>query len=229
MVHGITPTTESGLESLREKLSESGFAKIGVAELASAPLIALEIKRNLKCDPDARFVLLGYDLGAAAALWLARDLLGSGVPVEAVILLDPIACGDTGGVPTLRISSAASAGSATPFEARFNSAVPLTHASLVVPDANHFKLPAHPQTVAAISALLKGIAVNHYHEPGDPIPYWTYEHAPEMHIAPRGEAPPEWNFLADSTETPPAIIARPRPRPGQLTPSSFAEADLWRK
>src|SRR4051812_30155073 len=60
MIHGLTPTKDCGLETLRAKLGECGFAKIGVGELCSWLCIEQEIK-EIRCDdPDARFVLLGY-------------------------------------------------------------------------------------------------------------------------------------------------------------------------
>jgi hypothetical protein len=192
MIHGVTPSTDCGLEALQYKLSACGFAKIGVGECASAPLLYFEIKHTLKCDPDARFVLVGYDFGAAAAVCLARELGAKGVPVEALVLLDPLACGAPG-VRTLVITS----GTTT-------TSVPCTE-HVVVSDAGHFKLPAHPRTAEAITDLLKDVAVRTYQDPGDPIPYWSYKHAPEMHTAPLAPGAPDWNFLADTSEIPPGI------------------------
>ena len=45
LIHGVTPSTECGLSTLRVKLAESGFAKVGVGELASALEIACEVKK----------------------------------------------------------------------------------------------------------------------------------------------------------------------------------------
>jgi hypothetical protein len=205
MIHGLTPPTDTGLEALRLKLSEFGFAKTAEAEFAAAPLAALEIKRTRKCEPDARFVLLGYDVGGVAAAALARDLSAKGVPIDALVLLDPVACGAAGGVRTLLVTS----GSASP-------AVPAAE-HVAVPDAGHFTLPAHPATVAAITALLTDVAERNYRDPGDPIPYWSYKYAPEMRYVPRGNTAPEWNFLGDTTETPPAL-APPAAAPTMRSP-----------
>src|SRR4051794_13154954 len=68
MIHGVTPSTECGLSALRVKLAENGFAKVGVGELASALEIIWEIKKIRACEPDARFVFIGYDVGGAAAV-----------------------------------------------------------------------------------------------------------------------------------------------------------------
>src|SRR5688572_11999825 len=44
MVHGLTPSTDTGLNALREKLAENGFAKIGVGEVVNVWWMASEIK-----------------------------------------------------------------------------------------------------------------------------------------------------------------------------------------
>jgi hypothetical protein len=208
MIHGVTPTTDDGLEALRMKLCERGFAKSAVSELACAPLIACEIKKTLKCEPEAKFVLLGYDVGSAAAVSLARELTAKGVPVEAVVLLDPVGCQEASGVRTLVISngSAKDTGRASrrkpsPVSSAANDLV----SHVVVSDAGHFKLPAHPGTVEAVTDLLTDIAARNYQDPGDSVTSWSYQHAPEMHRPAGGTHAPEWNFLADTGETPAGI------------------------
>jgi hypothetical protein len=195
MIHGVTPSTGCGLYELQYKLSESGFAKVALGEFASAPLLYFEIKDVLKRDPDAKFVLLGYDFGAAAVVVLARELSAKGVPIEALVLLDPIACGEPN-VRTLVITSGTTTSKVAGTE------------RVSVPEAGHFKLPTHPGTAEAILELLKDVAVRTYQDPGDGVPAWSYKHAPPMHTAPGGSIDPEWNFLADTTEVPPAINPR---------------------
>jgi hypothetical protein len=220
MIHGVTPSTKCGLEALQYKLSESGFAKIGVGECASAPLLYFEIKNTLKCDPDARFVLIGYDFGAAAVVCLARELVAKGVPVDALVLLDPLACGEPN-VRTLVISSGTS-----------SSQVSCTE-RVVVPDVGHFKLPTDPRTAEVILTLLQDVALQSYQDPGDPIPAWSYKHAPEMRTSPTGSCPPEWNFLADISEVPPGINPPTGTKAAQpvvpAAPSTFAGPVLIRK
>lgn len=218
MVHGVTPTTDCGLEALRAKLAESGFPKVGVGELASAPCVWWEIKTIAKYEPDARFVLLGYDLGAPAAVCIARELCAKNVPVEAVVLLDPVACGETRDLRTVLIASGAASPSALPYTPR-----------LVVSEANHFQLPAHPKTVAAITDLLHEIAARNC-EPGeDEIQEWNYPGAPEMRPLPTPLGN-EWDLLVDGGSPLPIntrAVAAPA-APAQATaaprPSSSAGA-----
>ena len=193
MLHGVTPSTDCGLETLRMKLAEGGFAKVATGELVHAWWVASEIKDIRKCDPEARFVLIGYDLGCAAAVPLARDLVAKGVPVDAVVLLDPVGpmpaqgCG----VHTLLFASGASTTTA-PHTGR-----------VIVPDASHFGLPTHPTTVAVVTALLKDIAARNCHPTIESVPAWDYKYAPEMRPEVTVQKPGgEWDFLSDQPGVP---------------------------
>jgi hypothetical protein len=184
MVDGVTPAVHGGLGALRTELGKCGFAKVGVGDVTAAPCVECEIKKLHRCEPDARFVLLGYDVGGAAAVCVARDLAAKGVPVDAVVLLDPVGCGAPTGLRTLLITSG-----------KTNSTAPHTD-RVVVSDAGHTRLPAHPATVGAITDLLHEIAERNWQPGGDPVPEWTYPSAPEMRPLPelRGG---DWDFLVD--------------------------------
>jgi hypothetical protein len=195
LIHGLTPTTGCGLEMLRTKLAENGFAKVGVGELGSGLCIEHEIKNIRACEPDARFVLVGYDLGGASAVALARHLSTKCVPIEAVVLLDPLNCGAPCGLRTLLITSG-----------KTTSSVPYTD-RVIVPDVGHHKLPAHPTTVAAITELLKEIATQNYQPVDASVPAWSYRHAPEMRPTMVAKGGP-WDFLADRGDSPDPIGTR---------------------
>ena len=91
---------------------------------------------------------------------------------------------------------------------------------VVVPDASHFGLPAHPTTVAAIVELLRGIAVNGYEVIGEPVS--------ETYAPLSGQQNVEWNFLADFGPTRSigtSVAAQPTaPPPAPTAPSPFAGA-----
>lgn len=193
MMHGLTPTTHCGLNSLRLKLAENGFAKIGMGELCHANWVKTEIDTIRACEPEARFVLVGYDLGGGAAVSVARELQAKGIAVEAVVLLDPLGCPkETCGVPTLLITSG-------------KTSVRTPHSSrIVVPDSTHFSLPAHATTVAAITDLLREIAAHNCAPETETITEWSYPHAPEMRATPSAtntKNASQWNFLADRPNT----------------------------
>lgn len=187
MVHGLTPSTDCGLNALRMKLGENGFPMVGIGELCHFWWVKDEIECIRHNDPDARFVLLGYDYGAPVAVALARGLKEKNVPVDAVVLLDPKGCGpDPSGVYTLLIANGGSTACA-PHSAR-----------VVVPGATHFGLPAHSTTVAVITDLLRNIASQHYEPEVEEVPVWSYPHAPEARrVSPAKPLGADWDFLAD--------------------------------
>ena len=219
-LHGLTPSTDSGLNTLRLKLGENGFAKVGMAELCSAHWVKNEIERIRLHDPDARFVLVGYDLGGAVAVSLTRDLTAKGVPVDALILLNPLCCSaEPCGVNTLLIKSA-----------KATSCVPHS-AKVVVPDASHFGLPAHPATVTAVTELLREIALQHSPPPAEEIPEWSYQYAPESRRVPAKQLRSDWDFLADKPGTTRAIASRvvTQPTPVAEPPSTYAGPVLLKR
>lgn len=185
LINGLTPPTHNGLNALRMKLGENGFAKVGIADLAGALHIEHEIKKIRNCEPDAKFVLVGYDLGAPAAVADAKHLAAKGIPVEAVVLLDPVGCKEVCCAPTLLVTSG-----------KKPCTVPHSQ-QVLVPDVGHFSLPAHPTTVAAVTDLLSTIAGNNYTETGDPVPEWSYKDAPPMRQQVTGRWAAEWDFLSD--------------------------------
>jgi hypothetical protein len=186
LLNGLTPTGSCGLEGLRDKLAEHGFPKVGCGQVFHAGWVADEMKRVLADNPDARFVLLGYDLGGGVAAKLAAQSVQSGLPVDAVVLLDPIgkAALTPTGVRTLLITSGSG-----------RSPVPHNE-SVIIPDAGHFKLPTHPQTLAVVCNLLHEIAAKQMRPEIETFPHWSYEHAPEPRITPI-PGTPEWNVLTD--------------------------------
>ena len=219
LINGLTPSPHSGLDALRLKLGENGYPKVGIANVAGGLCVEHEIKNILACEPDAKFVLVGYDVGASVAVCVARDLTSKGVAVEALVLLDPVGCKETCGVPTLLISSGKGTGT-------------VAHTSrVVVPDASHFSLPAHPTTVAVVVDVLGGVAVTCQEPFVDPVPEWSYKHAPEMRRSVAGRWDAEWDFLADHgpiRQIGMSVAVQPT-APAPVAPSTFAGPVLIRK
>lgn len=194
LIDGLTPCGSCGLSKLRTELATNGFAKVGIGDAASGFCVAKEVEAIRACDPEAKFVLVGYDVGGGAAAHTAGALAKKGIAVDALVLLDPVACGTELPPRTVLVLSGSRVAS-VPHARRF-----------AVPDAAHAKLPAHPTTVAVLTDLLREIALNGYVESGDPVPAWDYKHAPEMRpdVPARGDG---WDFLADDGRTPPGLLA----------------------
>ena len=192
MVNGATPAMPCGLEGLRDKLAEAGFAKVYCGQLYHALWFEWEMARVHECDPAARFVLVGYDFGGPVAAGMARAALAKGIPVDAVFLLDPVGKVQMGGCATRTILVRSGA---------CPEASPHTE-SVAAAGANHFTLPTHPQTVASVCGVLKEVAVRVEHAEGYTTEY-GYDHAapPRAVSPPAGEVAPEWLFLYEKPGT----------------------------
>ncbi|MFM8274654.1 MAG: hypothetical protein ACKODX_20315 [Gemmata sp.] len=210
MIHGLAPSSDSVLSALRLNLAQNGFAKVGLCGACDPWWVKSEVACIRQHDPDARFVLLGYDCGGPVACWLARSLAEKGVSVDAVVLLNPVGCSaEPCGAQTLLIT--------TP---KCVTCVP--HAQkVVVPDVSHFGLPNSPQTVSAVTALLSEIAAGNCQPPVEEQPAWGYPHAPEVRRIPNKPQGSDWDFLADrpgptrsiGTQTAAQPVAQPKAGP----------------
>lgn len=89
VINGNEPFGRDGLSKLSTHLNESGFAKVNVGGLVFRPYFQAKIRQAHRDDPDARFILIGYGFGAAAAEGMAAALHGEGVPIEAIVALAP--------------------------------------------------------------------------------------------------------------------------------------------
>lgn len=198
MVNGVTPTCGTGLEGLRDKLAEQGFAKVYSGQLCHALWLASEMRRAQKDDPDVRFVVVGYDLGGPVAARIARDAADDGLAVDALVLLDPTGGRDGAGcrVRTILVGSGAGCG-------------PAPHAeTLAVPDAGHFTLPTNPTTVGLVCDLMTESAGRVPAPQPVPAVEWGYEYAPPARGTPMpGDGDPAWQFLVDvpGPKTPPLL------------------------
>jgi hypothetical protein len=185
LINGLAPN--ECLDQLRLNIAERGFEKVGKMELCHTWWLWSEMKRIQRCEPEARFVLVGYGFGAASAVGLARDASRESVTVDAVVLLDPAGVKDWSGCAERVVVIRAGQPMATDESGRCTR----------VP-GGHISLPKQPQTADAIAAVLAETAARVEHPPFDEVPYFQHPDAP----APRDDrlppgAPEEWRFLHD--------------------------------
>jgi hypothetical protein len=186
MVSGVVPSTSFGLEGLRDELAKQGYSKVGLGQAINVPWMAAEIRRIHANDPAARFVLLGYDVGSPAAGWLANDLAAAGIPVDALVLLNPVGKGSS--IVRTVVVNCGKAASASDAE------------SIGVADGNHFTLPTHTRTVAIVSSLLATTAAHtSAGQITSPVVEWNFQdEQPRRPLStPTANSPTEWNFLHD--------------------------------
>ena len=188
LINGLTPCGPSGLDGLRLKLAERGFEKVYRGEVCHTVWMGREMKRVRNCDPEARFVIVGYGFGCGSAAGLARDAARDGFPVDAVVFLDPTGvkeCRDAGQTMVIR------SGIESPAE--------LDSKGVCVSTGGHFTLPTHERTVGAIAALMSESAARIEHPLIVNESFLLYEDAPPPRVTPTvaPNTPEEWLFLHD--------------------------------
>lgn len=189
LVNGLTPS--GSLEELRLKLAEGGFEKVYRGELCHSWWMWREMKRVHRCDPAARFVLVGYGLGSTVAAGLAEDAAREGLPVDTVVFIDPAGLKDPRACAERTVIIRAVEG-----------VEGMESGSINIRGCGHFALPTHTQTIETIAAVLGDAATRVLHSPEGEDSYFLPEWAPP----PRDyRLPPgiseEWNFLYDRPDS----------------------------
>lgn len=97
MMNGHDITECAGMLGLRDALCEAGYAKVYYAQRQDKDWYYRELRRLRFDEPDARIVMLSYGSAADRVLTLSRDAVRDGIPIDSVVLLDPV--GVAGNLP----------------------------------------------------------------------------------------------------------------------------------
>lgn len=90
MMNGLDVFETAGMLDVRDRLAVAGFPGVYYAQRPDRAWYYREMHR-LRCDePEARFLLLSYGAGAENIQALAFDAARDGLPVDAVVFLDPV-------------------------------------------------------------------------------------------------------------------------------------------
>lgn len=196
LINGLTPSP--CLEELRLKLAESGFEKTFRAELCHTGWLWREMKRVQKCDPEARFVLIGYGFGCGSAVGIAKDAAREGLTVDALVLLDPAGVKDWDG-------------SAERVVVIRSGLVSEGDGPCVRVACGHFALPKQSETVDAIAVVLSETASRVELPAFEEAPLFWHPDAPPPrdYTLPEG-MPEEWQFLHDrkGSRSAPLVVAK---------------------
>ena len=87
LMNGLDVVNCGNLAGLRDYLHDMGFNQIYYGQLYHVWWFQCEIARIHREDPDARFVLVGYDLGVNAVDGLARHVAHDGVQIASLVFL----------------------------------------------------------------------------------------------------------------------------------------------
>jgi pimeloyl-ACP methyl ester carboxylesterase len=216
LVNGADILDVGGLSTLREKLTAAGYSQSYYGYPYNCFWFGREMRRIAGEDKLARFVIIGYELGAGSAVDLAADARRHGVSVDAVVLLDPAAVGtETRAAVEAPIHVIQSDGWAMRDALAGSETVVLSR-------VGHFSVPTAPPTVEHITRLLREAAA---HVPDDSdgrlvLPLID-EPPPLPTVIPGPSAPPvDGNGLVkQGLASAKPTTSLPRPNPPTLSPA----------
>ena len=90
MMNGYDHLELARMLRLRDQVCEHGFPKVYYAQREDVDWYYREVRRVAHDDPDARILFLAYGAAADRIRTLASDAVRDGLPVDAVIFLDPV-------------------------------------------------------------------------------------------------------------------------------------------
>ncbi len=219
-VQGVDPLDCANLEGVKEYVQSLGFGKAWFGHHFHVRKLAAEMARVQGCDPEARFVVVGFAHGTDAGQELAVAAGKHGVSVDLLVRLDghhrrkDFACRPENVKRVITILAAGCKG---------NCAVGESDDVHVTP-ARAFAAPTHPDTLDLLVRELAALAGNIPAVDDLPRPCFL-PHAPPAHplAARAGDGRDDWDFLAPASvedrplpsldDPPPA--RRPRPAPEQ--------------
>jgi hypothetical protein len=219
LVNGVDPLDDGGLIQLRDRLNVAGFTQVYHGHPHHTGWFGRTMRRIACDDPHARFVIVGYESGAGNAVTLAADAGRHGLPVDAVVLLDPASVSPSG---CAAVEAPIHLVTSDRWKARDD--LPVSDA-MKLPDVGHYTLASHPATVEHVtSLLLEAVARVPHDDGGVPVLPMFDEPAPVPFVIPdtvktpakpggvtRRLSPPAVNPWAHSPIVRPASHAVTRP------------------
>jgi hypothetical protein len=203
-VNGLDPVNLANLSGLRDYVQDLGYGQTYFGQLYHTSWFASELWRIHAEDGDARFVLIGFDLGSHIVHALAKAAQEAGVNIDLMVFLTghtaflPPADRPTSVQRLIVLTSGAcsdTGDSASEVEEHH-------HVS-----SWHFAIPAHPTTLQTIADELLVIASRVPIRPLPlPPPVSELESAPTPRPVPKTTPPSstdEWDFLKLETQLSP--------------------------
>lgn len=206
---GLNPISVMALDALAEELNRQGFAKVATGQTIHAWWMAREMRRIREQEPDAVFVIVGFESAGPVAVRLAEKVAADGLPVGGVVVIDsegrtaaPIA-----GIRALAIGNVQGMPASETVE------------SIVVSDAASYGLATDTRTVTAVGRLLTDLAGTVPVPVVAEVTQWEYPYAPPMRPPGEPARDPDWLYMSD----PQRIASRPTtptPVPSAVQPAS---------
>ncbi|GIW78468.1 MAG: hypothetical protein KatS3mg105_0275 [Gemmatales bacterium] len=155
LVNGLDPTNYGNLQGVREYLHQLGYIKTYYGQWFHTPWFRDEICSLAADDPDARFVLVGFSLGAKGVRDLAHQLHERGVFVDLLVYVDGVTLRDEPeNVPENVGKVIHLVGDASSWRAVDIAGAENYH----LPQTRHFGTPTHVVTLETLATELMEVA-----------------------------------------------------------------------
>ena len=178
VVNGVDPTEDNELLRLRNELNRAGYAMVHTAQRSDTEFVRREMHRLVRDQPPCRFVLLGYGLAAGRVREVACTVAAEGLPLDAVVLLDP-----AGGPEVVADNVPLAVVRSHHWPAGRN--LPTGDVTELA-GVGHLSLPTDPQTVATVLQRLDASAARVQLEPPGSLPHLPLTDHPQPTPRPTG-------------------------------------------
>ncbi len=199
MMNGTDVFDTAGMLDLRDQLCQLGYPKVYFAQRPDTAWYTRELRRIASEEPGARMILLAYGSSATKVHTIAAEAARDGLPVDAVIFLDPLGLNgqlvDTLTFPTVVLRSHNWPGSRRLIGTE----------NLILPGVGHFSLPAHPGCVQLVHSLMTSAAGGVHLESKLSLPRLPLSDTPTptpRPVAPIPYVADEWDFLKPNVAFP---------------------------
>jgi hypothetical protein len=198
LIHGLDPFDYADLRGVRDYLHDLGFKKVYYGQLYHTSYFEKELVKIHHQEPDARFVVIGFSLGASMARDVALAAKEQGVPIDLLVYLCGTALFENDRERPENVHRIVNILPRVQWNA---DSFPEEIETIRVPGIWHFAAPTQPQTLDAlaheIAAVAGAVAVP---EPGptstmpnlegEPLP-------PPRRLESKTQSPPPdaWDFL----------------------------------
>ena len=202
-ISSLNPVSIVALDGLRDELNRQGFAKVATGQTIHTGWMAREMRRIRDAEPEAVFVVVGFESAGSSAVALAEKVAAEGLTVGGVVVIDSAGNfpASANGLRVVAVGNVAAAKASGAFEA-----VPVENVA-------SFGLTTNEKTLEAVGQLLNDVGAT------VPIPIveeaaeWEYPHAPPMRAFGDPTSAPEWSFLFDqqvrATKPKPTFVVLP--------------------
>lgn len=194
LVHGFDPIDCSNLAGVRDYVQCLGFTKTYYGQFYHTSHFEKEVRRIHQEDPHARFVLIGFSLGANQVRTLAQSVKDDGISIDLLVYLSGNTLKD---IPRDRPENACRIVNILAQGCIWNGATLEGAENVQVRKVGHFGSPTHHYTLETLARELAAVAatVPVVRPPEPKTPPEEIPPTPRPLTSQPEEPRDEWDFL----------------------------------